>query len=322
MVYKELTDSIGTRVQRYNKMKNQESGEMVQDETLANIYRAYVEVLSALKNKVDSSNQKYIKLILNEFTGSKDPSILDICFTALNEKMYESDRNETQMVLLLDYKELVYPKDKDAMISFINEFGELKTKDAENILKENLKSVNYDICKASANALKKITGKEYTFKTKPKTDYDWDFINKLNQKKYATVTTNKGKIKFMMIPEAASFTVQNFVKLAEKKFYDNTVFHRIVPNFVIQGGDPQNNGYGGPEFSIRSEFSDYFFMPGAVGMASDGKDTEGSQFFIMHSPHFHLDGKYTLFGIVTEGQDVVDHIMAYDKIESITFSEN
>ncbi|MFA5405288.1 MAG: hypothetical protein WC358_10170, partial [Ignavibacteria bacterium] len=134
MVYKELTDSIRTVVQRYNKSKNQESGEMVQDATLASIYRAYVETLSALKNKVDAENQKRIMLILSEFTGSKDPSILDVCFTALNDSIYLGERNNVKLVLMLDYKELSYPKDKDAMILFINEFGELKMNEAENIL--------------------------------------------------------------------------------------------------------------------------------------------------------------------------------------------
>jgi peptidylprolyl isomerase len=223
---------------------------------------------------------------------------------------------------MMDYKELVYPKDKDAMISFINEFGELQMKEAENILLENLKSPNYDICKASASALKKITGKNYTFNTKPKTDFDWEFIKNLPAKRFATINTNRGKIKIEMLINFAPLTVQNFIKLADKKFYDGTIFHRIVPNFVIQGGDPANNGYGGPEFSIRSEFSGFNYKEGAVGMASDGKDTEGSQFFIMHSPHFHLDGKYTLFGYVAEGQDVVDHIMPFDRILNITFSEN
>lgn len=320
-VCRELTDSISVIVQKHNKMNNQESGEMVQDEPLANIFRAYIETISTFRNRVDAETQKYIYLILTEFTASKDPSILDFCFTALNDSIYLSNRKEIGMVLMLDYKDLTYPKNKDAMIAFINEFGELKTPKAENPLKENLKSPNYDICKASANALKKITGKEYTFSTKPKTDYDWEFIKTLPSKKFATINTNKGKIKFEMLFDFAPFTIQNFVKLAEKKFYDNTVFHRIVPNFVIQGGDPLNNGYGGPEFSIRSEFQGFWFKEGAVGMASDGKDTEGSQFFIMHSPHFHLDGKYTLFGFVTEGQEVVDHIMPGDKIESISFSE-
>jgi cyclophilin family peptidyl-prolyl cis-trans isomerase len=321
-VCRELTDSVRAVVQRHNKANNQESGEMIQDEVLANIYRAYVEALSALKSKVDAENRKYIMLIMTEFTGSKDPSILDICFTALNDKIYEGDRKEIQFVLMMDYKELSYPKDKDAMISFINEFGELQMKEAESILKENLNSPNYDICKASANALKKITGKEYTFKTKPKTDFDWDFIKTLSLKRFATINTNRGAIKIELLPEFFPFTVQNFVKLSEKKFYDGTIFHRIVPNFVIQGGDPMNNGYGGPEFSIRSEFSGFFYKEGAVGMASDGKDTEGSQFFIMHSPHHHLNGNYTLFGYVKEGQDVVDHIVPFDKIINITFSEN
>lgn len=321
-VCRELTDSVRTVVIRHNKANNQESGEMVQDEILANIYRAYVEAISALKSKADDEQKKYIMLILTEFTGSKDPAILDICFTALNDKIFEANRKDIETVLLMDYKELSYPKDKDAIIAFVNEFGELQMKEAESILKERLNSPSYDICKAAANALYKITGKNFTFSTKPRTDFDWDFISKMNLKKIAEISTTKGIIKFEMLTEFTPFTVQNFIKLAEKKFYDNTIFHRIVPNFVIQGGDPQNSGYGGPEFSIRSEFAPFFYKEGAVGMASDGKDTEGSQFFIMHCPHYHLDGRYTLFGFVTEGQDVVDHIMPYDKIISINFTEN
>jgi len=321
-VCKELTDSVRAVVVRHNRANNQETGEMVQDEILANIYRAYVETLSELKSKANEEQKKFIMLVLTEFTGSKDPAILDVCFSALNDKIYEANRKEIEFVLLMDYKELSYPKDKDAIIAFINEFGELKTKEAESILTERLNSPNYDVCKAAANALKKITGKNYTFDTKPHTDFDWDFISKMNLKKTAVITTTKGVIKFEMLTEFTPFTVQNFIKLAEKKFYDNTVFHRIVPNFVIQGGDPQNSGYGGPEFSIRTEFAPFFYKDGAVGMASDGKDTEGSQFFIMHCPHYHLDGRYTLFGFVTEGQEVVDHIMPYDKIIGISFTEN
>jgi cyclophilin family peptidyl-prolyl cis-trans isomerase/HEAT repeat protein len=322
MIYKELTDSVGARVRRYNKMKNQDFGEMVQDETLAKVYRAYVETLSVLKNKVDEENQKRIMLILTNFTGSKDPSILDICFTALNDSIYNSLRNNIKMVLLMDYKELSYPKDKDAMILFINEFGELNMNDAENILKENLNSTSYDICRTSANALKKITGKDYTFKTLRRTDFDWDYMSNLDKKRFATLVTEKGNIKIKLLPEVAPFSVMNFVKLAEKKFYDNTTFPRVVPNFVIQGGDPLNNGYGGPDYSIRSEFSPLHYERGIFGMANDGNDTEGSQFFIMHSPHYHLDGKYSIFGEVVEGMDVVDNIAFSDKLKTIIISEN
>ncbi|MFA5403878.1 MAG: peptidylprolyl isomerase, partial [Ignavibacteria bacterium] len=172
------------------------------------------------------------------------------------------------------------------------------------------------------NALKKITGKDYSFNTKLKADFDWDFIKTLNKKKYATLITEKGNIKIKLLPEVALFSVLNFIKLAEKKFYDKTAFPRVVPNFVIQGGDPQNSGYGGPDYSIRSEFSPLHFERGMFGMASEGRDTEGSQFFIMHSPHYHLDGRYTIFGEVVEGMDVVDNIAFSDILESITFSEN
>lgn len=322
MVYNELTDSVGKRVQRYNQIHKQDFGDMVQDATLAKVYRAYVEVLSALKNNVDKKNQEKIMLILSNFVASKDPSILDVCFTALNDSIYLDFRNNIKMVLLMDYKELVYPKDKDAMILFINEFGELKMNEAENILKENLKSANYDICKASANALKKITGKDYTFTTKFRTDFDWGFIKTLDKKKFAVLKTEKGNIKIKLLPEVALFSVVNFVRLAEKKFYDKTSFHRVVPNFVIQGGDPLNNGYGGPDYSIRSEFSPLRFERGFFGMASEGRDTEGSQFFIMHSPHYHLDGRYTIFGEVVEGMEVVDNIAFSDVLETVTFSEN
>ncbi len=322
MVYNELTDSIGKRVQRYNKLHKQEFGDMVQDATLARVYRAYVEVLSTLKNKVDQKNQEKIMLILTNFTASKDPSILDACFTALNDSIYFGLRNNIKMVLLMDYKELSYPKDKDAMLLFINEFGELKMIEAESVLKENLNSKNYDICKASANSLKKITGIDYTFKTTYRTDFDWEFIKSLDKKKFATLKTEKGNIKIKLLPEVALFTVVNFIKLAEKKFYDNTTFPRVVPNFVIQGGDPQNTGYGGPDYSIRSEFSPLHYERGMFGMASEGPDTEGSQFFIMHSPHYHLDGRYTIFGEVVEGMDVVDKIAFSDVLFNITFSEN
>ncbi len=92
-----------------------------------------------------------------------------------------------------------------------------------------------------------------------------------------------------------------------------------MPNFVIQGGDPAGTGYGGPGYSIRTETGLMDFDAYTIGMASSGKDTEGSQFFITHSPQPHLDGKYTVFGVVIDGRDVVDKIQIGDVIETITF---
>jgi cyclophilin family peptidyl-prolyl cis-trans isomerase len=129
--------------------------------------------------------------------------------------------------------------------------------------------------------------------------------------------TNKGTIRLRLLKEDAPFTVLSFVKLVRKKFYDGLTFHRVVPDFVIQGGDPRGDGWGGPGYAIRSEFSMASFTRGAVGIASSGKDTEGCQFFITQVPAPHLDGRYTVFAKVIEGQDVVDRIQIGDTITEI-----
>jgi len=201
----------------------------------------------------------------------------------------------------------------------------MKSENAKEILINKLKSVDYDIAKASADALKQITGNDYIKDIKAvkiKTDFDWGFINILSSKKFVVINTDAGDIKIELFPELAPFTVQSFVKLGEKGFYNGTVFHRVVPNFVIQGGDPAGTGYGGPGYSIRTEIADNTFDAYYVGMASSGKDTEGSQFFITHSPQPHLDGKYTIFGKVIDGFDVVDKIWIGNKIISIKFNSN
>jgi peptidylprolyl isomerase len=133
----------------------------------------------------------------------------------------------------------------------------------------------------------------------------------------ATITTDRGDITIELRYDKAPRTVHNFVTLAEKGFYNGLIFHRVVPNFVVQGGDPTGTGFGGPGYTIRSQYNDLEYSAGAVGMASSGKDTEGSQFFITHSPQPHLDDRYTLFGYVTSGQDVVDQIRLGDKIKQI-----
>jgi cyclophilin family peptidyl-prolyl cis-trans isomerase len=130
--------------------------------------------------------------------------------------------------------------------------------------------------------------------------------------------TNKGLIKLQLLKEDAPFTVLSFVKLVRKGFYKGLTFHRVIPNFVVQGGDPRGDGWGGPGYAIRSEFSLVNFERGMVGIASAGKDTEGCQFFITHSPAPHLDGRYTIFAKVVEGQDVVDRIQAGDTITDIS----
>ena len=137
----------------------------------------------------------------------------------------------------------------------------------------------------------------------------------------AILETTKGRISFELLFDIAPLTVLNYIGLAESGYYDGTIFHRVIPDFVAQGGDPTGNGWGGPGYSIRCEYSEVPYVRGTVGMATSGKDTGGSQFFITHSPQPHLDGRYTVFGQVIEGMDVVDQLVIGDKIISVTIEE-
>jgi cyclophilin family peptidyl-prolyl cis-trans isomerase/HEAT repeat protein len=137
----------------------------------------------------------------------------------------------------------------------------------------------------------------------------------------ATINTDKGAFKLELLPDAAPLTVDNFVELARRGYFNNIAFHRVVPNFVIQGGDPRGDGNGGPGYQIRCEINEVPYNRGAVGMALSGKDTGGSQWFVTHSPQPHLDGGYTVFARVVEGMEIVDRIARGDRIRSINVAE-
>jgi cyclophilin family peptidyl-prolyl cis-trans isomerase len=112
--------------------------------------------------------------------------------------------------------------------------------------------------------------------------------------------------------------VVNFIKLINDGFYNGKTTHRVVPNFVVQGGCPRGDGYGALDYTIRSEIGlCWYDQAGYLGMASAGRDTEGTQWFITHSPTPHLDGRYTIFGKVAEGMDVVNTLEVGDRIEKI-----
>jgi HEAT repeat protein len=134
----------------------------------------------------------------------------------------------------------------------------------------------------------------------------------------AAVKTARGEFVIELLNRDAPRTVQNFVTLAEDGFFDGLLFHRVVPNFVAQTGCPVGNGWGGPGYDIRCEYNRNRYERGMVGMAHAGKDTGGSQWFVTHSQQRHLDGRYTVFGRVTSGMDVVDALCVEDTIESVT----
>lgn len=137
----------------------------------------------------------------------------------------------------------------------------------------------------------------------------------------AVIHTKKGDVRIELFAADAPMTVDNFIRLARSGFYNGLAFVRVVPNFVIQGGDPRGDQNGGPGYQIRDEINLRQYGTGTVGMALSGKDTGGSQFFITHSPQPHLDGGYTIFGQVTEGMDVVNRIARGDRIERVEIVE-
>lgn len=136
----------------------------------------------------------------------------------------------------------------------------------------------------------------------------------------AVIETNKGNIEIELFPEHAPKTVNNFVFLARDGFYDGVVFHRVIANFMIQGGDPTGSGRGGPGYRFEDEFdgNPLRHERGVISMANAGPGTNGSQFFITHGPQPHLDGRHTVFGKVSKGLDIVDAIQQGDAMIRIT----
>lgn len=147
---------------------------------------------------------------------------------------------------------------------------------------------------------------------------DWKLVQSLQRDATAVIETAKGTIRLRLLVEEAPGSVANFVTLARSGYFDKKNFHRVVPNFVIQGGCNRGDGWGSEDYSIRSEFSARRYTTGSVGMASAGKDTEGTQWFITHSPTPHLDGRYTIFAVATAGMEVVDAMEVGDEILSVT----
>lgn len=211
----------------------------------------------------------------------------------------------------------------DAALSILNSLGNQKSAAANDAIKTGLDSRDY-LVRRRAVALLKANGagdfsaKIGTVQTN-KTDADYRrALGRAGRKVRAVVTTTKGSFTMELLPEAAPLTVDNFVQLAQRSFFNGTIIHRVVPNFVIQDGDPRGDGNGGPaQHQIRCEINEVPYDRAALGMALSGKDTGGSQWFVTHSPQPHLDGGYTVFGRVVLGMNVVDNIIRGDVIRSI-----
>jgi len=137
----------------------------------------------------------------------------------------------------------------------------------------------------------------------------------------ATIETGKGDLVLELFASDVPVTVNNFVFLAREGFYDGTIFHRIIPDFMAQGGDPTGTGTGGPGYKFADEFTKHSHVTGALSMANAGPNTNGSQFFITYAPQPHLNGKHSVFGQLTDGMDVLKALKNGDALVKTTIEE-
>jgi len=152
---------------------------------------------------------------------------------------------------------------------------------------------------------------------RPIADQEWQALVSPPFSPHAYIETDRGVIEIELAILDAPLTVANFMALARKGFFDGIAIHRVVPDFVVQDGDSRGDGEGGPGYTIRDEINMRPYLRGTVGMALDWEDTGGSQSFMTHSPQPHLDGRYTVFGHVVAGMDVLDRLVPWDVIRRV-----
>jgi cyclophilin family peptidyl-prolyl cis-trans isomerase/HEAT repeat protein len=214
----------------------------------------------------------------------------------------------------------------DAALSILDALGKQKSAAANVQIKEALKSGDALVRRRAVTILKTNGAGDFssqigTVHTRNTVADYTRALARIGKNVRAVVTTSKGSFTIELLPEAAPLTVDNFVQLAQRDYFRNVTIHRVVPNFVIQDGDPRGDGNGGPGYTIRCEINEVPYDRAAVGMALSGKDTGGSQWFVTHSPQPHLDGGYTVFGRVVAGMDVVDKIVRGDVIQSVVIRQ-
>jgi len=210
-----------------------------------------------------------------------------------------------------------------ARAAFLGALARLDPASARPVLEEALKDRDWAV-RVRAVALlgeQGVTGVDSAIRPsvvgRPVDDPEWQALAAPRYSPHAFIETEKGTVEVELTVLDAPLTVDNFMSLARKGFFGGIAIHRVVPDFVVQDGDPRGDGEGGPGFTIRDEINQRPYLRGTVGMALDWEDTGGSQFFITHSPQPHLDGRYTVFGHVVSGMDVVDRLVPGDVVRQV-----
>jgi cyclophilin family peptidyl-prolyl cis-trans isomerase/HEAT repeat protein len=293
------------------------------------------QVLSAVVNALVAFPQRHAVELLRPFLSSGDPAVLTSAANAAGQR-FDLDGVTP---LMGSYERLQSPVDTEVMVAILEAIGSILSATeeddrigslddvdrakAEALLESARHDSDVNVAQAAADALSQIRDEQ----VEPSADMspklpehlDMDLAMQLEDSGpfTARLVTDHGTIVIRLLASQAPGTVANFVSLARSGYYNGLTFHRVVPNFVIQGGDPRGDGWGGPGYAIRCEYNPLRYERGMVGMALAGKDTGGGQFFITHSPQPHLNGRFTIFGEVIEGMDVVDRIQVGDLINEV-----
>jgi cyclophilin family peptidyl-prolyl cis-trans isomerase len=278
-----------------------------------------LEGLSTLASlrPADRDLRKTTRAALPGMCENDDVAVVATAAGMLADSLFADQQSATVLLGLLT--RLRGPDDIEALLEVIKGLGTLGDNRAVPQMIELLGQSERSIASPVASALRQLTGTDYAGRIVDRepffTDFDFSYLRSLPDTIPVTISTARGEIAAELYKELAPFTIMSMLKLsAQRGYFRGLTFHRVVPNFVIQGGCPRGDGWGGPGYTLRSEFSTARYFTGTIGIASAGKDTEGSQFFITHSPQPHLDGRYTIIGRVTDGQQIVDSIQRDDRL--------
>ena len=230
--------------------------------------------------------------------------------------------NDAQLAILSAIVKLDKKEASDSLKLALDAPNFLVRRHASQLIKQNELQADFPNADERVGMLKPYNRKTGT-KLGQVLNTNADYLRAISRKSArAILTTEKGSFTIEFFPEDAPLTVDNFIKLARRNYFNGLAIHRVVPNFVMQDGDPRGDGNGGPGWEIRDEINMVEYERGAVGMALSGKDTGGSQWFVTHSPQPHLDGGYTVFGRVNEtDMKIVDNLVRGDKILSVKIVE-
>ena len=267
---------------------------------------------SILKHQKSYNDNESFKEFVFKVFADKDIPLSTTLLDELSDEFIKLHKKEITKIIFADAKRNKNNLNFAGSVESYNKVLEKIDKSSAKKLSIMLASSSvYSIAKFAANKLGKKSPVQNNGKYFAKL---WERAFKYSGVK---VKTTKGDFTIEFLPDVAPISVGNFCLLAEKNFFNGLKFHRVVPAFVIQGGDPENTGWGGSAIPIVSEFSPYQFQTGIVGMASSGKDTESSQWFVMQAFHPHLNSRYTIFGNVVEGMETVLQTEQQDEILSV-----